>query len=354
MKQAHKILHKKFQKFGANAKEWMRKCVLLLPEIEKYRIWEQKKFDSIYEYAAKLAGMGHDTVNDSLRILRKTENMPDLRKVIELKGIGIIKSIENLVTPENQSFWAEKALTMSKHTLEIYVQEFRKINEPETNDLNIGMFQRPGALESSGIQHQQALSTFDFDLAGQNVSQRNEVLEHSDDGIAPENVLTTAYVSMNINPNNYKKIVAMDLEPDVIEQLEKLKGQNGWNELMKQFLQMRAAELEQQKPAVVKTDSRYIPVKIQRFVFARTNGTCSFPGCTKPAKIRHHTQRLALEKIHDSDRLYGLCKEHERIAHLGLIENEQLSPQDWKLRLSPDKTLPTFQIDEMVNAYRKR
>ena len=55
MKSDHQILHQKFKQYGANAKEWTRKCILLLPDIEKYRIWEQKGFGSIYEYAAKLA-----------------------------------------------------------------------------------------------------------------------------------------------------------------------------------------------------------------------------------------------------------------------------------------------------------
>ena len=35
---ADKILHQKFVRYGANAKEWTRKCALLLPEIERHRI----------------------------------------------------------------------------------------------------------------------------------------------------------------------------------------------------------------------------------------------------------------------------------------------------------------------------
>lgn len=102
----------------------------------------------------------------------------------------------------------------------------------------------------------------------------------------------------------------------------------------------------------MKTESRQIPLKIQRYVEARTNGICAYPGCTNPIKIKHHTQRWKLEKIHDSDRLHGLCKAHERIAHLGLIENEQEKAQHWKLRLEADKTLPTYAVDEIVNKFR--
>ncbi len=121
--QDHKILHQKFMQYGANAKEWMRKCVLLLPEIEKHRIWEKKGFGSIYEYAAKLAGMSRNTVDDAMRILRKIENEPALQKVVEQKGLNSVRPVVAIATPETAGFWAEKAMLMSRHTLETYVKE---------------------------------------------------------------------------------------------------------------------------------------------------------------------------------------------------------------------------------------
>ena len=51
------MLHARFVNYGRNAREWTRKCVILLPEIERERVWEKKGFESIYVYAAKLAGM---------------------------------------------------------------------------------------------------------------------------------------------------------------------------------------------------------------------------------------------------------------------------------------------------------
>lgn len=84
---AEKLLHAQFVKYGCNTKDWTRKCILLLPKIEKCRIWEKKGFISIYEYAAKLAGMSRNLVNEGLRIMKKTEGMDKLREVIEEKGI---------------------------------------------------------------------------------------------------------------------------------------------------------------------------------------------------------------------------------------------------------------------------
>lgn len=291
----HQILHEKFKQYGANAREWMRKCVLLLPEIERYRIWEKKGFGSMYEYAAKLAGMSRNTVDDALRILRKIEDKPELQKVVTMKGINAIRPVAAIATKETEGFWAEKARIMSKHTLEIYVKELY----------------RTGTENVAENSHQQGWST-----------------------------------------ESPKKTIAMQLDPEIAEQLEKLKGQGDWNELMKQFLGMRAAELTRQKPEPVKTESRRIPVKIQKHALARTNGACSFPGCKKPYEIIHHTQRFALEKVHDPERLEPLCKVHERLVHLGLIENEELSANQWQVRVQPDKNKPTYKIDELVAKYR--
>ena len=188
----HQILHRNFVRYGANAKEWMRKCVLLLPEIEKHRIWEKKGFGSIYEYAAKLAGMSRNTVDDALRILRKIEDKPELRKVVEEKGIGAVRSVVAIATPKTAEFWAEKAMLMSKHTLETYVRDLRA---------GRGADFRPGTGN-------------------------------------------TTCASQAPVP---QKTVVMQLDPKIVEQLEKLKGQGDWNELMQEFLEMRAAQLEEQK-----------------------------------------------------------------------------------------------------------
>jgi len=134
-------LHEKFTHYGKQARYWIHKCELLLPEIEKRGIWRQKGFSSIYEYAAKLAGMNHEKVNDCLRIMKKIEDKPELIKVVEQKGIGAVRPVATIATKETAQFWAEKAKMMSKHTLETYVKDC-KTNEvcpgtAELTDVNL-------------------------------------------------------------------------------------------------------------------------------------------------------------------------------------------------------------------------
>jgi len=377
-------VHDQFVEFGTNAKTWMRKCILLLPEVERYRIWEQKKFGSIYEYAAKLAGMSHNTVDDALRILKKIECMPELQKIAATKGINAIRPVAAIATKDTASFWAKKAAHMSKHTLEVYVKEFTKVFDSKGNPCSdnplLGTcndhneIPRTGTGNNAKNPHQQAISIFDSWRSDHETSQAQQdgSVDHQH-GSEAFQVPTQEFVAQQTRtlgsapshpsedaspcdqtyaPNLSQKIVGMELDVEILEQLQKLKGENSWNELMQQLLQIRAAQLEEQKPEAVVTESRHIPAKIKRYVLARTNGICAFPECQKSSAILHHTQRFALEKVHDPSRLQGLCKEHERIAHQGLIENEEHFPKFWKLKKTANQHGSKFIIDQMVEKYR--
>lgn len=352
-----KFLHAKFVKFGGIAKEWTRKCALLLPEIEKHEIWRKKHFRDIYDYALKLAGISRSSVDDALWVLKKIENKPTLMKVVERKGINAVRPIVAILNEQNADFWAEKAMTMSRHTLEIYVKEIKnseqenfseiknQTNDVDKNQNQIGLFEAINApLRRTGP---------DFPIPEEN----QKITTFQVEGDLEKGEMQIGVVQPSTAEAVTKKIVAMPLDPQILAQLEKLKGENGdWNDLMKQLLQIREVHLEAQKPEPVKSDSHYIPAKIDKHVTAKTNGQCAFPGCNKKIKIKHHTKRFALEKVHDSDSIYGLCKPHERLAHLGLIENEDKSPKFWKVRKSADTSTETgkakFAIDKIVQRFR--
>lgn len=280
---AEQVLHKQFSDYGRNAREWMRKCVLLLPEIDRRQIWRKKRCSSIYEYAAKLAGMRHATVDEALRVLKKIEDKPALLELVKERGFQRVRPVASIATLETESFWAEKARIMSKHALETYVKDFR----------------------------------LEF-LPGE---------------------------------ENRSVKLQMELEPELAMKLEKLKGLGTWSELMKKLVD-GVQKVEVAVPEPVYTESRHIPVAMQAYVEERTRGLCAAPHCTRPATSFHHTQRWALEKVHDPARLQPVCTAHERLAHLGLIENEECAPDEWRLRKEPDRTDPKFYVDTLVSLYR--
>lgn len=255
-------IYRNFECFGRESKKWMQKCILLLPQIEERSIWEKKGFSSIYEFAAKLAGMSRNKVNEGLRILRKIEELPEVKKVMENKGIWAVKPILRVVTHENESFWAEKAMTMSRITLETYVREIEKVDSA---------FGRPGAG-----------NPVDLGLDKPHVFPEQEIAE--------KNLSTT---------KTCKVAVTMKLTEEVVAELEKLKGTQEWNALMLELLESHGklaahelAELEGNKPEKVRTSSRHIPIAIQRYVRARARRKCESPGCTRAGKHFHHTTDL--------------------------------------------------------------
>ncbi len=119
-----KQFHQRFSEYGRNAREWLRKCALLLPEIDRLDIWKKKGFGSIYEYAAKLAGMSKNSVREALRVMKHIEDKPELKKVLEEKGINSVRPVATIATEETDAFWAQKARDMPKNTLETYVSDY--------------------------------------------------------------------------------------------------------------------------------------------------------------------------------------------------------------------------------------
>lgn len=275
-------IHSRFVELGRQAREAVRRCQLLLPLVASERVWEKKKFGSIYEYAAKLAGMSHSSVDSALWTLRKVSGMPALQAVAEVKGVGRVRVVATIATPETQEFWAEKARSMSVHTLETYVRETRHVAKT-----------------------------------------------HSD------------CVDVNLH-----------LKPDLARRLEVLKKHADFKSAFERAIARMEQELESAAPEPVKGSSRHIPARMARFVHARTSGFCAYPGCTRVATSLHHTQRWGLEKVHDPARLHGLCTSHERLAHLGLIENEEAAPSRWQLRQKADASADKQFIDQFVALYR--
>ncbi len=254
-------IHKQFVEYGRNAKEWMRKCAILLPEIERQGIWRKRGFGSVHEYAAKLAGMSRGQVDESLRVMNKIRNKPALLKVVRTKGINAVRPVATIATQETEEFWAEKAVKMSQRSLEAYVREYRG---------------RPPS----------------FRTEFENFSTREDLVD-----------------------------------------------------ICKKYLELT-------KPRPAKTAHRHIPTDIKRWVLEKYNHKCAFPGCTKPFKILHHTERFALTKTHNPDTIVPLCSAHEQFAHHGLIHDEKGDPQEWSIRQRPDENSPEYYVDYMVQLHR--
>jgi len=91
---------------------------------------------------------------------------------------------------------------------------------------------------------------------------------------------------------------------------------------------------------------------VKHYLEQKYKGKCGYPKCAIPSEIYHHTKRFSLEPNHDPEYIVPLCKPHERLAHHGLIANEEFPPENWKITLEPDKSLPKYKVDLKVQQFR--
>jgi hypothetical protein len=101
-------LHQQFLTLGRERHKITYKLLALLPQIYKEKVYEAKGFATIYEYAGKLAGLSHSTVEKALKLDEKLRDKPLLQKAIETQGVHKIAIIASLATPENEKMFADK------------------------------------------------------------------------------------------------------------------------------------------------------------------------------------------------------------------------------------------------------
>lgn len=121
-------LYKKCQEYGLNAKRWLRKFAGLLPEVSKRRLYKRRECASIYQFAAKLAGMSERNVDKILSIYEKIKDKPNLRKLFISGEVSWVKleMVAYVSTKETENKWAEKVVDMPSLALQVFVQEYRK------------------------------------------------------------------------------------------------------------------------------------------------------------------------------------------------------------------------------------
>ncbi|MFA4891540.1 MAG: HNH endonuclease signature motif containing protein [Candidatus Gracilibacteria bacterium] len=354
------------KKYGSNARLWMRKFADLLPEVEKRHLYKRRGCCSIYEFAAKYAGMNRNTVYQVLSLCAALENKPVLRGLLADCGWSKLRVVASIATPETDDFWAEKTKTLTKGALEIFAKYWREKNE-----------------EKSKKEDRATRELFATVISTQNpdpnmISQQNLLnvntfpWESSQPEKYAENAVFEPLNEYSDSPNNERENLTFKLDLETKFRLEKFKQKLEkqrkepltYNQLLKAMLdelesdseQIATRSVEKTKTASQtkgqKANSRHISTQIDREIEKQYHGCCAFPGCNKPATHRHHTKRYALHKEHDSAIIVPLCKHHHDLAHAGLIENESDLPRLWRLRSEAPWWDENNLVDRKVREYK--
>lgn len=322
-----KELFRKCKEYGLNARMWMKKFAGLLPEVYRRRLYKRKGCASIHEFAAKLAGMNQTTVDKILNLSKRLVDKPKLTELLETGACGWSKleSVAFVAKPETDNEWAKKALSLPKPVLQEYVKEYR--------------------------------SKFTAGGDGENNSQ---ILE----GI--ENKTSKITIPMPLDPEIHGQLLQLK------QKIEKEKGEKlDWNIVMKKLLVGYADETKKPEPQKIiqlcpecvqkkenereqkREVTRYIPAESRKIIQERSKGKCEFSTCHKPGEIYHHVRRFAIKKNHDPTFIRFLCKAHEGILQMGLVENEEGEPGEWKIRNEPEWFDLKNLVDERVAEFRR-
>ena len=154
------------QKYGKNAKIWMRKFACLLPEVFKRQLYRRKRFASIHEFAACLAGMNHAATDQVISLFRVLEDKPILRGLIEEYGWSKVRVVASISTPATDEFWAGKVKILSKGALETYVRGLREQEERKMLGCGAGVDSRGSGADVGYLESGASLPLSSFGTDG--------------------------------------------------------------------------------------------------------------------------------------------------------------------------------------------
>ena len=262
-------LYKKCVDCSFMIKKYRNEFIGLLPEVALRKLYLKHGMHSIYEFAAKLAGLSNGTVSKILNIKTKLQNKPILNAMFEGGEIGWSKLevIAPIVTLENEKELAIKIQTMSQASLEVMVRDYRTQNMDSSVD---------GSYHDSTKAYSNEFEKFSAKLDPKLISQLR-VLHHK------------------LEKKAHKPLT--------------------WNETFKEILNIveDAITPKERKSKTVKTQSRYIPAAKKREAFQKTAQLCAKESCNKPAEHLHHQSPYSISKSHES--IVPLCKAHHDIEH---------------------------------------
>lgn len=290
-------LYELCKKYGERARFWRQKFAGLLPEVYRRRLYEKKGFGSIFEFAAKLAGMSAEQVSRVLNLDRAFEDKPILKNLLETGEVSVNKLIRvaSVATPENQLFWAAQAKILSKQALETLIRDEKSVRQnanTSTDQSNMFGLYKPFFEDKSVPRH------------------KSDEKDHGVHGFE------------------------LRLSPEVRQKLLELQNKGiDINQLLLEFLKKRELEIAQEKERLAvhvgsadsrtvgrlkplsPRKSRYIPVQIRKIIQKEHGKKCSITTCGRNASTIHHTQRFAMAGNHNPYFLAPLCREHHIIAH---------------------------------------
>ena len=285
------------KKWGAEALAARRKFIGLLPEVYARRLYERRKFRSIYHFAAALGGIGRRLVDDVLRLEKRFEGMPKLHAALVKGEIGLSKLVRvaSVVEIGNEAEVCEKIKSLSKRAVDVLVKEMRGGIEMEVG--GDSLFENH--LESDSCEKSE---------------NRNGSLKPL---LSPKSLPGREKQNTSSLNSDYEILNA--LSPEVKEKLKELIDKKiDINPILLHALAEREAEIALKKAEIGTTPakSRYVPAQTRKIIIEEFGRKCAHPNCNNPSEQIHHERSYASHHDHDPRDLKPLCRGHHELEHV--------------------------------------
>ncbi len=325
-------------KFGARALKWRGRFLGLLPEANRRRIFEKKGFNSIFEFAYRLAGLSEEQVRLVLRLDLKFEDKPMLKGLLAGGEVSVSKlaRVASVATAENEQEWAEVVNSLPRGALETLVRDQRVIDERAGDGwgaANGGFGSRAGLcagavnLVASGLGEPlfECKSVpghgLNFEISEELASELNELHRQGHDvngmilGLLKKRRAEITQRKEELGEEAIARAKAKRDEQRAKGDAGLMSGARG--EGLREGAENEFGSWGQgARRGLKKRKSTYVSVKIKTVLHEEYGTKCSIPTCNKPAEEDHYSQRFSIAGLHDPRYMAPMCKEHHEIAHL--------------------------------------
>lgn len=294
-------LYKLCKLYGEQTEKWRYKFMGLLPEVYRRKLYEKKGFDSVFEFAKKLAGLSEEQVRRVLNLEKKFEETPVLKNLLTSGEVSVNKlaRVASIATQENQEALAEQVKILPQAALETLVRDEKSVQQELKNEngLDESLFEEKSVRTHNNTSEQSG-------------AKRNQNIELELSDEVRQKLLELQQKEIDVNTLILEMLQKRELEiAQEKEQIAEEMSGNGNGNTNSHTPMLARLEQTRIKP------TRHIPIKIKKLLHKEHGNKCSIPNCKNPAEAIHHTQRFSLSHTHDPRYLAPLCRNHHIIAH---------------------------------------
>lgn len=298
-----KELLKICRNYGRAALETRNKFIGVLPEVMARKLYE-KKFVSIFHFAAVLGGVSREQVHRALHLSEKFQSMPHLLELLVngVVSVNKLRRVLPIATIENEDELANLVQTLSRSALETFVRDV--------------LIQQAQNIESQNVEIE--IEDGLFKAQNEGIHGPGPVKQHVPVEVVEVKVQPFEYVSNPPLSNKIKKKLNDLAEKDI-----------DINKLIEYALIRREQEIAQDKEILAqkaeqkviaqitgeKRASTYISVATKRLLKKEHGTKCAIFGCRNNSQEIHHTNRFSISGDHNPYYMAPLCSNHHKIAH---------------------------------------